>query len=213
MEMTLMELPDNAVMIALRGRLDTPGVDAIEAKFAAAAKKKNALVDLSGELWSFDGNPMFFSSARPLADHRLQDDPARPGTGQRHADNGRHPDHPCRRMNRARAAPAVSRPPPAHHAAECRPEGPEEAGVVATARQNRCGPRRALSLTLTTRAALGPGQGAQDFLQRHGIGERGLYDAALVLEELFINIVSYGFSDAVPHQIGVVTRVSDRHFL
>ncbi len=69
----------------------------------------------------------------------------------------------------------------------------------------------ALSLKLdNSRAALGPGQAAlHDFLQRHGIGERGLYDAALVLEELFINIVSYGFSDAAPHQIGIVTRVSD----
>ena len=70
----------------------------------------------------------------------------------------------------------------------------------------------ALSLVLENkRSALGPGQAAlHDFLQRHGIGERGLYDAGLVFEELFINIVSYGFSDAAPHQIGVVTRVSDK---
>ena len=67
MEMTLTELPDDAIMIALRGRLDTPGVDAIEAKFAAAARQKNALVDLSGVSFVASmGIRMFFSSARVL---------------------------------------------------------------------------------------------------------------------------------------------------
>jgi anti-sigma B factor antagonist len=67
MEMTLMELRDNAIKISLSGRLDTPGVDAIETKFAAAAKRKNALVDLSGvSFLASMGIRMIFSSARGL---------------------------------------------------------------------------------------------------------------------------------------------------
>ena len=67
MEITISELSDNAVKISLRGRLDTPGVDAIETKFAVAAKQKNALVDLSGvSFLASMGIRMFFSSARIL---------------------------------------------------------------------------------------------------------------------------------------------------
>jgi len=67
MEMTLSEVQDNAVRIALNGRLDTPGVDAIESKFAVAAKNRNAVVDLSEvSFLASMGIRMFFSSARVL---------------------------------------------------------------------------------------------------------------------------------------------------
>ena len=67
MEMTISELQDNALKISLHGRLDTPGVDAIETKFTVAAKGRNALVDLSGVSFVASmGIRMFFSSARVL---------------------------------------------------------------------------------------------------------------------------------------------------
>ena len=67
MEMTTTDLQDDAVKIALRGRLDTTGVDAIETKFSAAAKRKNALIDLSGvSFLASMGIRMLFSSARVL---------------------------------------------------------------------------------------------------------------------------------------------------
>ncbi len=67
MEMTMTELQDDAVKISLRGRLDTTGVDAIETKFSVAAKRKNALVDLSGvSFLASMGIRMLFSSARVL---------------------------------------------------------------------------------------------------------------------------------------------------
>jgi anti-anti-sigma factor len=47
MEMTLADIGDKGVKITLRGRLDTPGVTQIETRFAAAATRNNALVDLS----------------------------------------------------------------------------------------------------------------------------------------------------------------------
>lgn len=47
MEMTLVELDGNDVKIALHGRLDTLGVTAIEDRFAAAAARRNVVVDLS----------------------------------------------------------------------------------------------------------------------------------------------------------------------
>src|SRR4051812_33026801 len=67
MEMTMTDVQDDAVKIALRGRLDTTGVDAIETKFSAAAKGKHALVDLSGvSFLASMGIRMLFSSARVL---------------------------------------------------------------------------------------------------------------------------------------------------
>jgi anti-sigma B factor antagonist len=50
MELETSDVGQGATRIALRGRLDVPGVDAIETRFTAlaAAAGKNALVDLSG---------------------------------------------------------------------------------------------------------------------------------------------------------------------
>lgn len=67
MEMTISELPDNTLKISLHGRLDTPGVDAIETRFTAAARHKNVLIDLSGVSFIASmGIRMFFSSSRVL---------------------------------------------------------------------------------------------------------------------------------------------------
>ena len=65
--MTLTDSQDGVVKIALNGRLDTPGVDTVESKFAAAVKNNHALVDLSGvSFLASMGIRMFFSSARTL---------------------------------------------------------------------------------------------------------------------------------------------------
>lgn len=74
MEMTTAELEEQGVKIALRGRLDTPGVGAIESRFAAAAARKNALVDLSGVTFLASmGIRMLITAARGLksSGHRL----------------------------------------------------------------------------------------------------------------------------------------------
>jgi anti-anti-sigma factor len=49
MEIQILETSDALTRVALRGRLDTPGVDAIETRFNAALlpRAKNAIVDLS----------------------------------------------------------------------------------------------------------------------------------------------------------------------
>ena len=67
MEMTLQEMEGTGIKIALQGRLDTPGVGAIETRFAAAAARKNALVDLSGVTFLASmGIRMLLTSARTL---------------------------------------------------------------------------------------------------------------------------------------------------
>ena len=74
MEMTMSELNDQGVRIALRGRLDTPGVGAIETTFAAAAARKNALVDLSEvSFLASMGIRMLITAARGLksSGHKL----------------------------------------------------------------------------------------------------------------------------------------------
>jgi anti-anti-sigma factor len=74
MEMTYSELEDQGILIALHGRLDTPGVGAIETRFAAAASRKNALVDLSEVTFLASmGIRMLLTAARglKLSGHRL----------------------------------------------------------------------------------------------------------------------------------------------
>lgn len=69
MEMTVSELGD-ATLVALKGRLDTAGVSAIEVRFAAAIvpKARNAVVDLDGvEFLASLGIRMLISTARALA--------------------------------------------------------------------------------------------------------------------------------------------------
>jgi anti-anti-sigma factor len=74
MEMTTAELAGQGVKIALRGRLDTPGVGAIETRFAAAAARKNALIDLSDVTFLASmGIRMLITAARGLksSGHKL----------------------------------------------------------------------------------------------------------------------------------------------
>jgi serine/threonine-protein kinase RsbW len=68
-----------------------------------------------------------------------------------------------------------------------------------------------LSLTLANKVeALSPAHGAvREFLEQRGIGERGVYHAELVLEELFINTVRYGYADSAAHYIEVSLHLSD----
>jgi serine/threonine-protein kinase RsbW len=40
-------------------------------------------------------------------------------------------------------------------------------------------------------------------LAAHGITERAIYNAELVVEEIFTNVVRYGYSDAEPHRIAI----------
>jgi anti-sigma regulatory factor (Ser/Thr protein kinase) len=67
-----------------------------------------------------------------------------------------------------------------------------------------------LSLTLENRIdALGPGHAAlRAFLEQRGVGRRGLYDAGLVFEELFINTIRYGYADLAKHLIEVKLDLS-----
>jgi anti-anti-sigma factor len=74
MEMRFEDLQDKGIKIALSGRLDTPGVGAIETRFAAAAARKNALVDLSDVTFLASmGIRMLISAARGLkmSGHKL----------------------------------------------------------------------------------------------------------------------------------------------
>jgi anti-anti-sigma factor len=50
MQMTLVDVADDVLNVALAGRLDTPGVDRVETQLAntVAQKGVNALIDLSG---------------------------------------------------------------------------------------------------------------------------------------------------------------------
>ncbi|MEO7760793.1 MAG: STAS domain-containing protein [Casimicrobiaceae bacterium] len=65
--MTYSELHEKGVKIALHGRLDTTGVGAIETRFAAAAARKNTLVDLSDVTFLASmGIRMLISAARSL---------------------------------------------------------------------------------------------------------------------------------------------------
>ena len=65
--MTLSELREDAVRVSVRGRLDTVGVDAIEARFAVAVEARHALVDLSGvSFLASTGIRMFLRCARTL---------------------------------------------------------------------------------------------------------------------------------------------------
>jgi anti-sigma B factor antagonist len=69
MEMQVSELGD-ATLVALKGRLDTAGVSAIEVRFVAAIvpKGRNAVVDLDGvEFLASLGIRMLISTARALA--------------------------------------------------------------------------------------------------------------------------------------------------
>jgi anti-anti-sigma factor len=66
-EMICVGTTDNLMTIALRGRLDSAGVDAIETKFAATAKHKNVAVDLSEVTFLASmGIRMLIGSARAL---------------------------------------------------------------------------------------------------------------------------------------------------
>lgn len=70
MEMTVDPIGEGVVRVVLRGRLDTPGVDAIETRLTATvvARGDAAIVDLSGV--EFAGSMairMFMTIARSLA--------------------------------------------------------------------------------------------------------------------------------------------------
>ena len=67
MNMTVSEIDEGACQVALHGRLDTPGVDAIEARFNAAvvAAGQPVLVDLSQvEFVSSMGLRLLFTAAK-----------------------------------------------------------------------------------------------------------------------------------------------------
>ncbi len=69
MDMDVTDLGNNTVKIALRGRLDTPGVDQIETRFSATIvpKGKLAIVDLSEVAFVASmGLRMFISVARSV---------------------------------------------------------------------------------------------------------------------------------------------------
>jgi anti-sigma B factor antagonist len=74
MDITYTELPNHAVKISLSGRLDTRGVDAVETRFIAASRHKDALVDLSGvDFVASMALRMFIGTARALkaSGHRM----------------------------------------------------------------------------------------------------------------------------------------------
>ena len=74
MEITTTPLHDDGVKIGLRGRLDTPGVGAIETRFATSAARRDAVVDLSGVTFLASmGIRMLISAARSLklSGHKL----------------------------------------------------------------------------------------------------------------------------------------------
>jgi anti-sigma B factor antagonist len=50
MQLTLVDVADDVLNVALAGRLDTPGVDRVETQLASAVAQKgaSALIDLSG---------------------------------------------------------------------------------------------------------------------------------------------------------------------
>ncbi len=69
MNLRVLEAPPTQVHVALDGRLDTAGVDAIEVKFNAAvvARRKDAVVDLSAlEFLSSMGVRMLLLAAKAL---------------------------------------------------------------------------------------------------------------------------------------------------
>jgi anti-anti-sigma factor len=71
MDLQLTELPNQVSRIALRGRLDSTGVDGIESKFTACsvAAGRNAVIDLTGVTFLASmGIRMFISCAN--AQHR-----------------------------------------------------------------------------------------------------------------------------------------------
>lgn len=69
-DMEIADLDKGLTKITLSGRLDTPGVDRIEARFAAAVVpgNKNAVVDISGvDFVASMGIRLFITVARSLA--------------------------------------------------------------------------------------------------------------------------------------------------
>ena len=69
MELTILEQAPDLNLVALRGRLDTQGVDRIETRFnaALAAGRRHAIVDLSGvEFLSSMGVRMLLAAAKAL---------------------------------------------------------------------------------------------------------------------------------------------------
>jgi len=69
MEMTVGELGDGALCVALQGRLDTVGVDGVESRFRAAAdaSKHNVALDLEAVTFlSSMGVRMIIAAARAL---------------------------------------------------------------------------------------------------------------------------------------------------
>jgi anti-sigma regulatory factor (Ser/Thr protein kinase) len=85
--------------------------------------------------------------------------------------------------------------------------------VIANAELVRTAQRgRELALVLANDVkALEPGRVAmRDFLERQGVSEHKRYDAELVLEELFTNIVRYGYRDKERHDIRVTFQLSSR---
>lgn len=69
MQISRLEQADDLTRIALKGRLDTPGVDAVEARFNAALipRAKNAIVDLTEvSFLSSMGLRMLLAAAKAL---------------------------------------------------------------------------------------------------------------------------------------------------
>jgi anti-anti-sigma factor len=70
LDLEIVDLGNNIVRVMLRGRLDTPGVDRVETRFAAAIvpQGRHAIVDLSDVSFIASmGLRMFISVARVLA--------------------------------------------------------------------------------------------------------------------------------------------------
>jgi anti-sigma B factor antagonist len=75
MQMTLVDVAEDVVNVALAGRLDTPGVDRVETPLSAAVAQKNAnaLIDLSQvEFVGSMAIRMFMSVARAQAKRGLR---------------------------------------------------------------------------------------------------------------------------------------------
>lgn len=69
MDLTLVEQASDVTVVALHGRLDTPGVDRVEARFNAALirPRKHGIVDMSGvEFLSSMGVRMLLAAAKAL---------------------------------------------------------------------------------------------------------------------------------------------------
>lgn len=222
MEMTILKRDDDITHVVLAGRLDTPGVEAIDEKFssAIAVNERPAIVDLSSiDFLASRGIGLLFASSKQLkkAGHQLVLLNPRGMVDETlkscHADKlmpivhdmGEAlkviqgiPTHPSPRQSEAETSTGEPQPVPS----EPLPKAiTTSQGVWETSIKNDLSELENLNADVA------------EFLYAHNVPHRAAYAINLAIDELVVNVIRYAYVDDDTHMIQIGLEIDDEQII